>query len=42
LSDGDREALVCLAEEDERGCHVVELRYFGGLSDELGARAARV
>ena len=36
------EALKILAEIDPRRCHVVELRYFGGLSNEEIARVLKV
>jgi RNA polymerase sigma factor (TIGR02999 family) len=36
------EALKTLAKMDERRCHVVELRYFGGLSNEEIARVLKV
>src|SRR5262249_9362866 len=36
------EALKALAKIDERRCHVVELRYFGGLSNEEIAGVLKV
>ena len=36
------EALKTLAKMDERRCHVVEMRYFGGLSNEEIASVLKV